>query len=147
MYGPDDGSICPVPLKYFLIKRETLKSAATFACAGCTLHKPQGTSHTDKDSIRLQTVQINVIAALLTHAQHCICDLPVPPPRHWLQNRTKWVYVLRWYSANSFVCSVDGVTLLERLDRLYFGTYLEGPEPGVHIESNCLNRTVTWPSK
>lgn len=49
MYGPDDGSMSPVPLEYLLIKCETLKSAATFACAGCTPHKPQGTRHPDQD--------------------------------------------------------------------------------------------------
>ena len=44
-YGPDDAPVSPVSLESLFVKCETLKRAATFGCAGCTLHKPQGTSH------------------------------------------------------------------------------------------------------
>lgn len=70
MCGPDDGSMNPVFLEYSFAKCEMVKGAATFGCAGCSLQRPQSTSHIDQDVPRATDVQISAVATLQNSASH-----------------------------------------------------------------------------
>lgn len=70
MYGLDDGSMNPVFSEYSFAKCETVKGAATFGGAGCSLHGPQSTSHTDRDVPRVPDGQISAAAAPPNSARH-----------------------------------------------------------------------------
>ena len=69
MCGPKDGSMSPAFFEYLFIKCETLKRAATFGCAGCTLHKPQGTSHVDPGAPRFWE---NINQCCTSPAKQCL---------------------------------------------------------------------------
>lgn len=137
-------------LPSLFIKWETFKRAAVFGCAGCTLHKPQGTRHSLGPGYPWGLEGTSqAAAALLKRAQHgplkpCPPLKILNPEQKFLKNKigiyrrgadlAHWLaYSVNWVEWHSFWKTRD----------IIFGVYLEGSATKVLTESNWSEE---WPA-